>query len=110
VVNALMNLTGKTTKDFIREEDKRGNQKTLVDKKVETNLPETFVLTVPLYEGQPAQSFKVEIAIDDRDGGLSVWLESDELFSLQLENRDALIGGVVNQLEERSVLCIHSDD
>jgi len=106
IVNALMNLVGKTSKDFTRAEDNRGTLKTSIDKKVTTNLPETFTLCLPLFEGFAPMTFQVEIGVDDRDGGLSVWLESTELFSLLIELRDSVIHAEVEKLEKAGILVI----
>lgn len=106
IVNTLMNLVGKTTKDFSRAEDIRGNRQAMIDKKVNTNLPEAFNLCLPIFEGFPALTFQVEIGIDDRDGGLSVWLESAELYSLIIEGRDEIIHTEVEKLEKDGILVI----
>jgi hypothetical protein len=106
IVSALMNLVGKSTKDFSRSEDNRGNLKASLDKKVNTNLPETFTLSVPIFEGFPPLTFQVEIGVDERDGGLSVWLESTELFSLMIEMRDKAISTEVAALEKNGILVL----
>lgn len=61
------------------ESSDRGNKKGSFEVTVTTDIPLDFTLKMPLFVGQPEQTFKVEVCFDVRDNGLDVWLESVEL-------------------------------
>lgn len=71
--------------------DTRGNKNKSLDVKVDSNIGLEFMLSLPIFKGQPSKTFKVEICFDVRDADISVWLESAELQELILKTRDEII-------------------
>lgn len=74
--------------------DNAGNKKATYERVVEENSlsnDPTFVLSMPLFQGYEAKTFRVELGFEPTDGGVSIFLTSDELFVLLLEERDALM-------------------
>lgn len=65
-----------------QEDDTRGNKNLSFSKKVTTNLPENFVLRLPIFKGQQPEEFRVEIGIDTTDGSANFAFDSPELKAL----------------------------
>lgn len=70
--------------------DDRGNKSVAVSKAVNTNLPNSFILKIPIYKGERSITFRVEICLDVTDGGAKFWLESVELHELQQTEKEII--------------------
>ena len=80
---AYMKLDVKVTADLKNDApDNRGNRSNSFEKKVTSNIPEDFILSIPIFKGQEPKRFRVEIAMDSTDGSVKFWLESVELAEL----------------------------
>lgn len=77
LVSILRNFRAKVDKDVENADDTRGNKKLLLQQKVDSNIPETFNITIPIFKGVKPQTIGVEIMIDASD------------FSCQLISPDA---------------------
>lgn len=62
-----------------QDADLRGNKSNSLQKIIVTNLPMDFILSVPIFKGQPRESFRVEICYDTTDASIKFWFESPEL-------------------------------
>jgi hypothetical protein len=89
---AYMKLDVKVTADLKNDApDGRGNRFNSFEKKVTSNIPEDFILNMPIFKGQEYKKFRVEIGLDSTDGSTKFWLESVELMELiQLESEAIL--------------------
>lgn len=67
IVSLLRNFKAKVDKDIENEDDTRGNRKMLIQQKVDSNIPESFKLTLPIFKGIDPQTIEVEIMIDATD-------------------------------------------
>ena len=65
-----------------KEDDTRGNRASSFQKHIKTNLPEDFILRIPIFKGQKPEQFRVEICYDTTDASIKFWFESVELFDL----------------------------
>lgn len=90
---AYMKLDVKVTADLKNDaSDGRGNRQNSFEKKVISNIPEDFIMLIPIFKGQPAKRFRVEICLDSTDGSTKFWLESVELAELiQIESETILL-------------------
>lgn len=100
LVTIMRNFKGKVTTELESSDDKRGNRTALVRQVVEGNQPPSFDITIPLFKGQPKQTFTVEIDIDPDT--LQATLVSPEAQEIMDETRDALMDSV---LEDIANLC-----
>lgn len=74
-----------------KESDTRGNVDNSYKKTVTTNVPDSFVLNIPVFKGMAKRKFRVEIAIDSTDASTKFWFESVELAELiQVESEQIL--------------------
>lgn len=65
-----------------QSDDTRGNKAFSMTKKLTSNLPESFVLRIPIFKGQKPEEFRVEICIDTTEGSAKFCFESPELAAL----------------------------
>lgn len=89
---AYMKLDVKVTADLTNNApDGRGNRSNSFEKKVTSNVPEDFILLIPIFKCQEPKKFRVEICLDSTDGSTKFWLESIELAELiQIESETIL--------------------
>lgn len=70
--------------------DNRGNKSSLFNKKVDTeNLPNSIILSLPLFKNTPAVDIVVELVLDVAENTARFWLESVDLDILIQEAIDA---------------------
>lgn len=60
-------------------DDKRGNDKSAIEHKLESEVPPYFTLNTPVIQGGEPKMFQVSICMEIRDKGVSFWLESPEM-------------------------------
>jgi hypothetical protein len=93
---AFTKFSAKTYIELEKENDTRGNASGLFKKVVNSNVPLNFKLRMPIYKGQPKETFTVDICIETTAHGVLFYLESvdlkerlelrkDEIFIEQLE-------------------------
>jgi hypothetical protein len=83
LLKAYTSFSAKTYTDLSGESDSRGNKNFAFNKKVETGLPTAFVMNLPIFKGQDAKRFMVEICFDVTDNAASFWFESVDLAEQQ---------------------------
>lgn len=72
----------KTNAEGASEKDQRGNKSNSFSKEVFTDLPNEFLLYIPIYKGEEKRTFRVEICFDASDASVKFWFESVELEEL----------------------------
>lgn len=90
LVTALSNFTANVQKELEKSQDTKGNKTDAIRKVVKTNLPESFTLNIPIFENYQPATFLVELCIEERDAGITLWLESPELEELMDQTIDAI--------------------
>lgn len=85
-------------KDLTDESDRRGNRNFGINKTVSSDLPETFVLKIPIFKGENDVSFPVEIALEENDSGVRFWFESVELSELLADMKDVMFDRELKEL------------
>lgn len=85
IVSRLMNFSGKF-EEFIEAQDNQRGDKldTHSIKMVQNEIPQSFVLSIPVFKGEESREFQVDILFEKRDKSLSLWLESPELNEIEL--------------------------
>ena len=81
----LKSFTAKIQSELKAESDNRGNRNNAFAKQVTTDLAADFVLFIPIFKGQIASLFRVEICYDVTDSQARFWLESVELAELSVD-------------------------
>jgi len=98
LVSDLRKFKAKVDKDVENQADDRGNRRILLAQAVESNIPESFKIYIPVFKGYPAQILEIEISIDP--GDLSCSLISPEAADYIEETKDALIDVELEEIAE----------
>lgn len=106
LVEKLNKFKASISVELEKNKDDRGNNKQLLDKKVSSDIPERFLLNLPIFLGQPKVTFSVELCFETTEASVSVWLESAELQELIVLTREKLIGEQINEIEALGLIAI----
>lgn len=106
ICTALNNFNAKVNQELEKADDKRGNYKSVVEKTVTSNVPESFKLRLPIFSGDKPSVFNVEICFDVSDASVVCWLESADLFDLKNSKRDELIDREVKLISKMGLIVI----
>ena len=91
LLKAYQAFTATVNANIGKTSDTRGNVDNSYKKTVETNVPDSFVLNIPIFKGMDKRRFRVEIAIDSTDASTKFWMESVELNDIiQIESQAIL--------------------
>jgi len=97
LVKDLRNFTAKINKELESFKDDRANYALKKSQVVETNLPASFILVVPIFKGQPKESFEVEINIDADN--LTCSLVSPVANDFIYDFKDKIIGTEIEKIK-----------
>lgn len=97
--SSLQQLTVRVNQVVDNKDDGRGNKDVRNLQEVTTDLPLDFNVFMPIYVGTDPVSFKIEIGVDVRDGGIDVWFESAELAELKQDLKEKLINEQLKHLD-----------
>ena len=97
LVTIMRNFKATVTSQIEASDDKKGNVSQLRRQTVEGNQPPSFELRIPIFKGQPRQTFTVEIDIDPDT--LQATLVSPDAQDLIVENRDKLMCAVMCDIQ-----------
>ncbi|MGL5472879.1 MAG: hypothetical protein ACRDCT_32655, partial [Shewanella sp.] len=104
LLSAYQSFTASVNKNIQEESDLRGNKNNQFQKKVNTTLPENFVLEVPIFKGEKAVTFPVEICMEDYDSGIRFWFESVDLAELIATKTDELFDRELESCKEFAII------
>lgn len=102
LVSTLQNFKAKVDKDIENADDTRGNKKLLLQQTVDSNLPESFKVTIPIFKGIENQTIEVEVMIDASD--FSCQLISPEAKDFIDNESDKILNDELDKIEK-----MHSD-
>jgi hypothetical protein len=92
IVSSLQQWNAKVETVIKQHNDNAGNSLSMLERKVsEIGLKTTFSLTIPIFQGYENQKFTVEIGLDPKNTQVDLYLFSNDLFSLEIDHREALI-------------------
>jgi hypothetical protein len=81
--------------------DQAGNSLSMLEKKVsQVELKTKFSLTIPIFQGYQKQTFNVEIGLEPKQNAVELYLYSNDLFSLEIEHREALIEAELSKFDD----------
>lgn len=96
LVTELRNFKAKIDKELELSDDKRGNQKILRAQTVESNLPKSFKVNMPIFKGTEKRTFEVEVEINPND--LSCTLVSPDAHDIVVQERDNQMDAVLGRI------------
>lgn len=97
LVSKLKNLKANVNRQIEASTNDRGNRRELMDQVVQHNIPESFKLTLPIFNGTGPQEIEVEINVDADD--LSCTLISPHAKDLIEQMRNEKIDDVINRVK-----------
>lgn len=98
LVTELRSFKAKIDKELELSDDKRGNQTILRAQTVESNLPKSFKVNMPIFKGTEKRTFEVEVEINPND--LSCTLVSPDAHDIVVLERDSQMDGVLVRIAE----------
>lgn len=98
LVTELRNFKAKIDKELELSDDKRGNQKIMRAQTVESNLPKSFNVNMPIFKGTEKRTFEVEVEINPND--LSCTLVSPDAHDIVVQERDIQMDAVLGRIAE----------
>lgn len=96
LVTELRNFKAKIDKELELSDDKRGNQKIMRAQTVESNLPKSFNVNMPIFKGTEKRTFEVEVEINPND--LSCTLVSPDAHDIVVQERDNQMDAVLGRI------------
>ncbi|MCX6222441.1 MAG: hypothetical protein NTZ69_15830 [Bacteroidia bacterium] len=97
LVTELQNFKAKVDSEIEKTFNNRGDKRDLTAQVVNSNVPEKFNLTIPIFKGQPKQKIEIEIYINPAD--LTCALVSPEANDMTEAYRDTMIEEVLKKIE-----------
>lgn len=85
VVSKLTKLKVETSGEIVVENDNRGNKEQSFKMKTTSEIPESFVLKMPIFSNGQKLAFKVDIEFDVQGSTVLCFLESDDLYQQTVE-------------------------
>ena len=73
------------------QDDRKGNTLWQIATKLTHEIPLNFTMQSEIFEGQPKESFRVDIAVEVISNGASFWFESPDLAELIQKRRDEIL-------------------
>lgn len=98
LVTELRSFKAKIDKELELSDDKRGNQTIMRAQTVESNLPKSFKVNMPIFKGTEKRTFEVEVEINPND--LSCTLVSPDAHDIVVQERDSQMDGVLARIAE----------
>lgn len=96
LVTELRSFKAKIDKELELSDDKRGNQKIMRAQTVESNLPKSFKVNMPIFKGTEKRTFEVEVEINPND--LSCTLVSPDAHDIVVQERDNQMDAVLGRI------------
>lgn len=98
LVTDLRNFKAKVDKDLELSDDKRGNRRAIMAQTVESNLPDSFKVELPIFKGMQKVTIEVEVEINPND--LSCTLVSPEAHDIVVKERDMHMDAVIDRIKD----------
>ena len=96
LVTELRSFKAKIDKELELSDDKRGNQTIMRAQTVESNLPKSFNVNMPIFKGTEKRTFEVEVEINPND--LSCTLVSPDAHDIVVQERDNQMDAVLGRI------------
>lgn len=100
VVGKLISFQGKVTTTIEDHSSQKGDVKKLLEKVVDSEVPPSFRLTIPVFNGYPEQTFVVELWGEATSNSVEFYLESVELLSLEDRISDEALKEVSDEFRD----------
>lgn len=100
LANQLYNFSAKITTVLENSDDKKGNVKNLLEKSVEQSLPNGIKFHAAIFEGENKLDFEVLLCCEATSLGVEFYLDSPDLFELEMSEAERLLGEQATYFEK----------
>lgn len=107
LIAELQAFNAKMNTNIADQDDKKGRTKSMVDQSIETNVPLTFTLNIPLFSGIDSTAIQVEIIISVEGGVVSFMLDSIDAIQQMDEMKEDLILLAVEPMDKAKIPIIY---
>lgn len=107
ITTKLRNLIATVNKKVEESADDRANSKKLFEQTVESNIPESFKLKLPLLEGEDAVDIDVQVILEVHNGEILCFLESVEAKEIMDNEKERLVNDEVEKIEQSVLVIFH---
>lgn len=103
LIGELRTMKVTTNGDIQTADDKRGNKKSLFEQSVQSNIPVSFDVDLPIIAGQKPSRVKVEIFIEVTGQSVSLMLDSIDIADLLVTERDRLLNEQIEKFKPTNI-------
>lgn len=103
VLNSLRNFTAKVETEIKKINDDRGNIENLYKTTMESAVELNFNVLAPVFIGEKAKSFKVEICCEADNSEVKFWFESTDLLNLLKQDTETIINDELKRFDKTLV-------
>lgn len=101
LVESLQKWNAKVETVIAQHNDNAGNSLSMLEKKVsDIQLKTHFSLLMPIFQGYSKVKFTVEIGLDPKNTSVDLYLISDELIELEIQQREMLIESELEKFKD----------
>lgn len=88
---------------LVQANDQKGNSNFQIEQKVRAvdGFIDKFELNIPIYQGDVSLKFTVEIGLDPKNTTVQIYLFSDELFELEITQRNLLMKTALSEFDKQ---------
>lgn len=103
LIAELRSMKVTTNGDIQTADDKRGNKKSLFEQSVQSNIPVSFDVDLPIIAGQKPTRVKVEVFIEVTGQSVSLMLDSIDVAELIVTERDRLLNEQITKFKPTNI-------
>ncbi len=103
----LRNLKARINGQMEDLDDRKGNRSILYKQTVESNIPDSFILNLPLIEGEEPEEIEVAVILEVNQGAIHCYLESVEGQDRIDELRKSLVKEEVAKIEDHTTVIYY---
>lgn len=101
ILTAYQSFTAQVSKNIEASSDNRGNRNLVQNKTLHTQLPDNFLLKIPIFKNGLHYSFPVEICMEESDTGVRFWFESVDLSELLQKIKDEIFDTQIATIDSK---------
>lgn len=104
LLESYMKLNLTTTGSLKDEQDSRGNKDLQFKKEVSAQVPNSFIIELPIFKGKEPVRFMVDICLDVSEAQVHFWFESTELDDIINKQKKEIIQDAISMCEAFPVI------
>lgn len=104
IVSTLRNLEAKVNNEVSLNDDRKGNTSAIFKQTVESNMPDSFKLKIPLLEGEDPQEINVDVILESNGQSISCFLESVDAADTLEDAKIERIADEISKIDESIVV------